>query len=364
MAMEQLLKILLLEDSLIDAELNERALRKADLQFESLRVEREAEYRKALVEFAPDVVIADYSLPDFDGIRALKMIGEMGLEIPFILVSGAMGEERAVESLHQGASDYILKDRLGRLGSAVRRVLGERQQRAQLVESEQARSKSKAHYLAALNSIRDAFVLIDHQGKIIEWNPAAETVFGYSASEAMDKEFHQLVAPERFRDAAARGMRQFAESGQGPYVGKTIETVALHRDGHEFPIELSLSAVQIEGQWQGVGMVRDISERKQLEARLRTMALVVEQSPENIVICNLDAEIEYVNRTFESNTGYSEAEVLGENPRILQSGYTPPEHYEEMWQNLTEGRSWQGEFHNQRKDGSIYIESAHIYPIQ
>jgi PAS domain S-box-containing protein len=112
------------------------------------------------------------------------------------------------------------------------------------------------------------------------------------------------------------------------------------------------------------GINLDITERKQTETRLRQLSLAVEQSPVAIAITNLDASIEYVNEAFLRSTGYTHAEVIGQNPRVLHSGHTPPETFTEMWAALTDGRAWEGELHNRRKDGSEYIESAVIAPIR
>ncbi len=107
-----------------------------------------------------------------------------------------------------------------------------------------------------------------------------------------------------------------------------------------------------------------IAEHRRLTTQVRKLALVVEQSPESIVITNLDAEIEYVNQTFVDKTGYSAREVLGENPRILQSGQTPAETYVTMWEKLSAGSTWRGEFCNRKKDGSHYIEKSIITPLK
>ncbi len=111
-----------------------------------------------------------------------------------------------------------------------------------------------------------------------------------------------------------------------------------------------------------LGIYEDITERKQAEQQLRKLAQAVEQSPESIVITNLDAEIEYVNEAFLSATGYSREEVIGANPRVLQSGRTPRETYQEMWAALGNGRPWKGEFINQRKDGGEYRGVRHHHP--
>ena len=112
------------------------------------------------------------------------------------------------------------------------------------------------------------------------------------------------------------------------------------------------------------GINLDITERKQAETRLRQLSLAVEQSPVSIVITDLDAKIEYVNEAFLRTSGYTHAEVIGRNPRMLQSGATPRAAYAEMWRALAEGRAWEGDLHNRRKDGREYIESSVLAPIR
>jgi len=112
------------------------------------------------------------------------------------------------------------------------------------------------------------------------------------------------------------------------------------------------------------GFVQDITERKASEAQLRKLSLTVEQSPESIAITDCDGLLEYVNEAFLSSTGFSRDEVIGQNPRILNSGKTSRETYEALWATLVEGRPWKGEFINRRKDGSEYIEFAIITPLR
>ncbi|MEI7431637.1 MAG: EAL domain-containing protein [Betaproteobacteria bacterium] len=109
---------------------------------------------------------------------------------------------------------------------------------------------------------------------------------------------------------------------------------------------------------------QEIERRKHSEAHLQKLSLAVEQSPSSIVITNMDAQIEYVNRAFLHNTGYSRAEIIGQNPRILQSGRGSKEFYREMWEVLSQGQAWKGEFHNKRKDGGEYTEFAVITPLR
>ena len=112
------------------------------------------------------------------------------------------------------------------------------------------------------------------------------------------------------------------------------------------------------------GIARDMTERRLAEDQLRKLSLAVEQSPGNIVITDTGATIEYVNDAFVRTTGYSREEVIGHNPRFLHSGKTPQETYRSLWQALSQGLPWKGEFHNKRKDGSEYIEFAIITPLR
>ena len=112
-----------------------------------------------------------------------------------------------------------------------------------------------------------------------------------------------------------------------------------------------------------VAVYKDITERKQIESKLRTLSQAIEQSPVSVVITDPDGLIEYVNSTFESVTGYSFDEVKGENPRLLKSDNTPIGVYPKMWQAITSGQSWQGEFQNRKKSGELFWEYAHIAPV-
>lgn len=115
------------------------------------------------------------------------------------------------------------------------------------------------------DSISDAIILIDSDGRVIYWNPGSERLFGYSEKEVIGKELHQLIIPPRFYNDYRKGFDMFRSTGQGPIIGKTIELLALRKGGMEFPVEVSLSRVLIKGMWHAAGIVRDISARKEVE---------------------------------------------------------------------------------------------------
>ncbi len=215
-----------------------------------------------------------------------------------------------------------------------------------------------------LESAHDAVITIDHNQKIEIWNHAAEKTFGYNAVEVIGMDLADLIVPERFRAAHREGVAQFLRTGRARLSNEVIETIGQQADGTEIPIELSLSITYTSGEMYIVGIVRDLRDKKETESQLRILVEAMEQSPESIVITNLDAEIEYVNAAFIERTGYSIEEVIGKNPRFLSSGKTPAEDYRDMWSSLLRGESWKGEFYNVRKDGTEYVEFARLVPIQ
>jgi len=134
------------------------------------------------------------------------------------------------------------------------------------MEEELRESKEKFRSMTA--SAKDAVIMLDNEGNIFYWNKAAKKIFGYSAREALGKECHILLAANRFHDDYQKGFSQFKKFGKGPVIGKTLELVAVKRDGTEFPIELSVSAVKLKGKWNAIGILRDITMRKEMEKKL------------------------------------------------------------------------------------------------
>jgi len=137
-------------------------------------------------------------------------------------------------------------------------------------------SEQKFHAMGA--SAQDAIIMIDHMGNISFWNAAAEKILGYSNQEVLGKNLHTLIAPERFLDAHRKGFGHFQQTGEGAAVGKTLELIAQHKDGSEFSVELSLSAVSIGNQWHAIGIIRDITERKRREEQIEALLKINERA--------------------------------------------------------------------------------------
>lgn len=309
------LRVLVLEDRPDDAELVMENLRGAGYVLEWVRVDNAADFAASLGP-AIDLILADYSLPQFDAIRALELVKQKELDVPFIVVSGTIGEEAAVEAMRSGAHDYLFKGNLTRLRPAVEREL--RASAARRIVRD-----AQGEYLRRLRSIfdsaLDAVVTMDAGGRITDWNPMAETIFGWRRSEVVGWLMTETVIPERYREAHQRGLRRFLETGEGPVLNKRLEFEARHRDGHEFPIELSVAATLSGKDYVFSGFVRDITDRRHAEATARRLAAIVETSMDPIVAADLDGRILSWNGAAERVFGYSLEEALGQNIDILAS---------------------------------------------
>ncbi len=205
---------------------------------------------------------------------------------------------------------------------------------------------------------------IDERGNFRYISPAAIAVTGYTPANFQDDAdlMRRILHPDD-----RERILQHLESGDADShdTGDRMTFRILHKDGSTRWIEHNCQPVYGEkGRYLGRrGSNRDITFRKKTEDMVQKLSLAVEQNPCSIVITDLDANIQYVNSHFSKETGYTAAEVIGRNPRILQSGQTNPHAYTELWAALNKGEQWQGEFVNQRKDGSIYIERAFIAPV-
>lgn len=147
-----------------------------------------------------------------------------------------------------------------------------KQRTAELENRSKALTESEEKFRLISTAAQDAIAIIGTEEQIIYWNPAAEKIFGYVASEVLGKNLHTLLAPPCYRGEAYRGFQRFQRYGIGDFIGKTFEISALHQSGEEFPIELSISSFRFHGSWHALGIIRDITERKRMEDQVRLLA--------------------------------------------------------------------------------------------
>ena len=250
------LKVLILEDVPSDAELMLRSLRNCGMKVQAKRVETEPEFTTALEQFAPDVVLADFKLPAYDGLSAIRLAHDTHPSLPVIVVTGALGDETAVDLIKAGAVDYILKDRLARLPAAVNHALHEAGQTRQLHEQEAAARAAERKLQAIAAYSHDAILMMNEKMVITSWNKAAETCFGYTAKEAIGRDIYSFLAGDAEVEAVRREVDQFMKADRNHLAGWTHRLGIRKRDGSVLPIDLSISFVRLEQRWNVIGVGR------------------------------------------------------------------------------------------------------------
>ena len=213
----------------------------------------------------------------------------------------------------------------------------------------------------AIEQSPNAIVITDLDCHIEYVNDAFTWTTGYAREEVLGKN-PRLLKSGKTPAATYTSMWHSLTNGE-TWKGELINR---NRQGHEqIEVAIIVPLRQQDGQiTHYVAIKEDITVRKQQEDQLRKLVLAVEQSPESIVITDLEAKIEYVNEAFQRNTGYTREEAVGHNPRVLKSGRTPQATYDDMWATLSRGEIWRGELYNRRKDGSEFAEFANIAPIR
>ena len=255
------IRILILEDDPSDAKLIELALLGAGIVFVSERVDTREGFVQALDDFKPELILADYKLPAFDGLSAVKIVQKTHPEVPVIMVTGALGDDAAVELLKAGAKDYILKDRLKRLASVVLRTLSEE-------EDIRNRKLAEAKYRYLFTEARDGIVLLDcNTGNVVDCNPEFEQMSGKTLNELKGHEIVSLY-PVDIKEAARKKFLEVVQSG----VGSTDE-LSLHQPtGKIIPVEVATSVMQLfDGHCYVQGIVRNITERKHAQIKLQSI---------------------------------------------------------------------------------------------
>lgn len=197
-------------------------------------------------------------------------------------------------------------------------------------------------------------IVLSRDGVICDCNERAVELSGYSRDDLLGLSLYSL-----FDSRCRELVHQNVSSGfDQPY-----EVTGVRKDGSRCLLEVSGKSFRSGTYYMRTTNMRDITLRRLEDARLRKLSAAVEHSPASIVITDTHGSIEYVNPAFSRLTGYSIEEVLGHNPRILKAGDQSDEFYREMWETVTQGLEWRGEFHNKRKDGTLFWEIASISPI-
>jgi PAS domain S-box-containing protein len=300
--MPKSLNILIVEDSEDDTFLLLRELKRGGYELVSERVETPESMKAALERGGWDLIISDYVLPRFSGLAALSILKESGQDLPFIIVSGNIGEDIAVGAMKAGAHDYIIKGNLTRLAPAVERELREAGMRREKRHAEEALRRSheelerkveertaelsvafellknnEEKFRSVAQTASDAIISSDSRGNIIFWNSGAETIFGYMAEEVTGKPF-AFIVPERFKEYHQKGMDRAVSKGALTTSGKSLETTGVRKDGSEFPLELSVARWETKEGVFFTTIIRDTTERKEAEKERERLIEELERS--------------------------------------------------------------------------------------
>lgn len=268
--MKEKLKILILEDNANDAELMERTLRDSGISFSAIRVETRASFEAALNDFHPDLILSDYSLPAYNGGAALDYVKTASPETPVIMVTGALGEEAAVELLKAGAKDYLLKDKLARLPFAIERVLAETEHAKARRESERLLRVSEARFRNVLEHAPAGIGVTSLDGRFIEVNQFLCNLLGYTREELLQLSFHEITHP----DDRARTCEHAQKLLDGEINLYQLEKLDLRKNGQPVWVQVTVSLLRDSAgaPLNFIGQVEDITERKRSQEAIRQLA--------------------------------------------------------------------------------------------
>ncbi|MDY6900913.1 MAG: response regulator [Cyanobacteriota bacterium] len=262
-----MLHILLLEDDSVDSELIRATLKNGGINCELKQIETRSDFLAELQNDKWDLILSDYMLPQFDGISALKIAQETCPNIPFILVSGVLGEERAIEALKDGATDYVLKQRLERLLPSVSRAIRESQERQELKRTEESLRQTDNMLRAVVDASPVAIITLNLDYQVLTWNKTAEQIYGWKAFEILHQSLP--VIPQKYQSAFKGCVERVLQN----QTLKNLEFRHLRKDGSEVDINVSLAPIHdCEGDSCCFIMTAvDITLNKQIEVERRVL---------------------------------------------------------------------------------------------
>jgi len=342
---EQKLKILHLEDIPADVEFVDRLLKKANIKIKTLVVDDRKGFENALKEFEPDIILADHTLPSFDSLEAINIVKQMGINIPVILVSATVSDKHAAAIIKAGALDYVFKDRMHRLPQAILSAL----------EKNRAESNLKTIF----ENTSEGFILVDRNGIIKTFNKtASQTIFLNAERKIkLGNSIHDFIPALRKDHNNALSKVLKGKTVQFDYAFEKINGITKW-----FSITIN-PAYDNRDQIEGFCITSsDITERKKDEKEISNYKYALNQSS-IVAITDQKGIIKYVNENFCDISKYSTQELIGQDHRIISSGYHPKSYIKDLWTTIANGEIWRGELKNKTKDGTIYWVDTTIVPF-
>ncbi len=362
------LNVLMLEDRPADADLVVYELRHAGFDITWKRVDNEADFNQSLTPKV-DIILADYHLPQFDALRALRCLKATGLDTPFIILTGTVSEEVVLECMREGAADYLLKDRLARLGPAVHLALDKTKLDRKERKTEAALVRSEATNRAIMSSLNAHIAILDPDGTIVTVNEAWEAY----ARRNGDPDLIHTGPGQNYlqitRRAAEAGLAdaQKALDGIQSVMDRSQETFSLEYPAH-FDLNkhwFLLYVTPMPGEQRGVVITHlNITQRKLAEERLTLLSKALEAAANTVIITDRAGTIVWVNSAFTRMTGYTFSQAVGHQSTLANPKAHTPAYYEAMCKSIYSGQVWHADVVNRRKDGSTYMAEVTITPVR
>jgi PAS domain S-box-containing protein len=354
---ERPVNILHVEDDTMDAAIVESALESAGIPCKIRRVQERQEFNLALADDRLDLIISDSSLPRFDGLSALVLAKQKRPEVPFIFVSGTIGEEAAIEALKEGAADYVLKDRLSRLPTAVKRALRDARDEAERRQVEEQLRKSEERFQLATRATQDVVWDWDIAGNSGWRNENFQNLFGYAPGElepGSDAWRNRIHAQDRERvlagvRAAIAGTAQ-TWSDEYRFLRADDSVAEVLDRGHIIRGEAG-RAVRM------LGAMMDITTRKSANERIREQAALLDKARDSICQYDMTGRVIYWNKSAEILYGWTAGEALGRDPNhlLVEGGVAESQ---EALRHLMRHSEWQGDLHHTARNGrKLVVES-------
>jgi len=288
------------------------------------------------------------------------------LQVPSVFLTSEESLQKRIEALQAGGSEFLKKpvssDFL--LSSVLARV-----SRSRLLSSSIARlEESEERFRSVTQAANAVIISSDKQERILFANASTPGVFGYTPTELTGKPLSLLI-PERTREKFYKDFQEFLSGDGKSILNNESEFIGLHKNGREFPVEVSLSSWTANDKRYFASVIHDISERKKVELALSEKVRELDSQKfaldEHAIVSIADVKgnITYVNDKFCTISGYSREELLGKNHRILRSDEHAPEFYADLWGTIANGKVWNGKIRNLRKDDGSYWVEATIVPF-
>ncbi len=307
--MSELVKILLLEDNPADAELIKAEINRSGKNAEVLHVANKKSYLNALEQFKPDIILSDYSMPQFNGMEALSLLKYINQFIPFIIVTGSLNEEIAVECMKAGANDYVLKDFLGKLIPSIDAAL----EKSKIVKQREAalnELRASEQKFRTLTNTTNAAIFIYQGENFIYVNAASEKLSGYSQNELLTMKFWDIVHSDYKELIKSRAAARLS----GKSVPPNYEFKIIRKNGEERWIDFSAGSIVFNNEPAVIGTAYDITERKLAEEELRTSKYFIERITSTIPLIIYIYDLKenrnvFANRNILETLGYSPQEI-------------------------------------------------------